>query len=70
MYYALYNQSLKYHYQLEGGIILEALSILIYIIPAVILFLIIFYAVKFAILEAHREIEEKSKKVVEETKSL
>ncbi|WP_312651653.1 hypothetical protein [Proteiniclasticum sp.] len=49
---------------------MEALSILIYIIPAVILFLIIFYAVKFAILEAHREIEEKSKKVVEETKSL
>ncbi|HSR03894.1 MAG TPA: hypothetical protein VLM88_04845 [Proteiniclasticum sp.] len=49
---------------------MEALSILIYIIPAVILFLIIFYAVKFAILEAHREIEEQSKKVVEETKSL
>ncbi len=49
---------------------MEALSILIYIIPAVVLFLIIFYAVKFAIIEAHREIDEQAKQAVEETKNL
>ncbi|WP_312654279.1 DUF6019 family protein [Proteiniclasticum sp.] len=34
-------------------------AVFTFIIPAAALFLIILYAVKFAILEAHREINEK-----------
>ena len=49
---------------------MEALSILMFIIPAVALFLIILYAVKFAIIEAHREIDAHMKRTEEETKSL
>lgn len=49
---------------------MEALSIIMFIIPVVALFLIIFYAVKFAIIEAHREINASDKHIVEETKRL
>lgn len=41
-------------------------SILIFIIAVAILFLIIFYAVKFAIIEAHREINEQAKQTLED----
>jgi len=41
-----------------------------FIILAVVLFLIIFYAVKFAIIEAHREINEQAKQAIENKHSL
>ncbi len=46
------------------------LSVAVFIIPAIVLFLIIFYAVKFAIIEAHREINEQEKQTVENKHSL
>lgn len=46
------------------------LSIGIFIMMAIVLFLIIFYAVKFAIIEAHREINEQEKQTVEKKHSL
>ena len=45
-------------------------SVVMFIILAVVLFLIIFYAVKFAIIEAHREINEQEKQTVENKRSL
>lgn len=46
------------------------LSVLIFIIAAAILFLIIFYAVKFAIIEAHREINEQAKQAIDNKNNL
>ena len=55
----------------KGGIEMEGiLSVAVFIIPAIVLFLIIFYAVKFAIIEAHREINEREKQTVENKHSL
>ncbi len=45
-------------------------NVILYIISLVVLFLIIFYAVKFAIIEAHREINEQAEKAVDHKDSL
>lgn len=52
----------------QGGIKMEIAGNFFFLfIFGVALFLIIFYAVKFAILEAHREINEQGKPAVQQT---
>jgi len=46
------------------------LSIILYVMSLVVLFLIIFYAVKFAFIEAHREINEQADKAGNHKNSL